>query len=132
MCLTAVGAGLGHGVDHHAHRSALRRIEPVGDEFELGDRVAAVPRLAEVAPAMLLVTCWPSMLIWNPTCARGIGDLAAGIGSVPRREQCQVEPVAAVEGKFLDLALVDVAAYGERSTSMSGASPLTVIVSCIV
>src|SRR6266542_1798 len=25
------------------------------------------------APATLLVTCWPSMLIWKATCERGMG-----------------------------------------------------------
>ena len=35
------------GVDLHARRPALAGIEPVCDELELGDRVAAVVRLAE-------------------------------------------------------------------------------------
>ena len=32
---------------------------------------------------MLLVTCWPSMLIWNPTCARGIGDSPPALDRFP-------------------------------------------------
>src|SRR6185295_18175323 len=42
-----VGARLADGVQLHAARPSLRRVEAVGDELELRDGVAAVARVAE-------------------------------------------------------------------------------------
>src|SRR4030095_5400734 len=42
-----VGAGLGDGVHHDAHRAALCGVEAIGDELELRDGVSAESRLAK-------------------------------------------------------------------------------------
>jgi hypothetical protein len=86
----------------------LRGVELVRDEFELGDRIAAEPRLPEAgagnAVGHLLAV---HVDLERDLRARDRG-LAAGVGAASGRQQRQVEPVAAVGRQLLHLPLIDV------------------------
>ncbi len=106
-----VGSRFGHGVDLHARRAALAGVEPVGDELELGDRVAAVVRLAEAGRrnrGRHLVT----VDVQLGRAYRGFRhQVVAGhrVDAAPRRQHRQVEPVPAVDRKLGELPRIDVA-----------------------
>jgi hypothetical protein len=109
-----VRARLGDGVDDHPHRAALRRIEPVGDELELRDRVAAETRLAEVRSGDAVLDLLPFHVDLEGERPARNRRLAAVVRAVARRQQRQVEPVASVERQLLHLPRVDIRADGRR------------------
>src|SRR5688500_8658277 len=92
----------------NTHRTTLSGIEPVGDEFELCNRIAAETRLAEARPRDAI----GDLLAVHVDLERGLGArywrLAARVRSATRCQQRQVEPVASVERQLLHLALIDV------------------------
>ena len=108
-----VRARLRDGVDLHTRRTALRGIELVGDELELGDRVLAEARLvasAQFRTDLLTVEVeleLPALtVVAVRQRSRGVRGRRAAAGS----EQRQRHPVAAVDRQLLHLLRIDVAA----------------------
>ena len=121
------------GVHLDAHRSALRGVEPVRDELELRDRVAAVARIGAVE---LHVVGDLLPVDVQLKCAAAVAEhrrFTDGVGPRARRQHRQVQPVAAVDRQVLHLARIDVARERRADVvSRSGASAVTVTDSCTV
>src|SRR6185436_17335872 len=113
---------LGDHVDLRLRRTALRRVEPVREVLELGNRILAVPRLAagpELRGHLLAV----HVVLELPRLAvitvrqRSLRVLSAtGVGALPasRCQHREVDPVAALHGQLRDLAGIDVAPQRRR------------------
>jgi len=107
-----VGARLGDGIHLRGGRPALGRVEPVRDELEFGDLIPAVPRLAAHARGVhhhLAVE------------VEGVVDVVLSVDRdgvaadrrrpVPRRQQRERHPVAALYRELRQLPRIDVAAH---------------------
>ena len=108
-----VSARLGDRVHLHAGRAPLRRVELVGDELELRDRILAEARLvagAKLRANLLSVEIELELARLAPVSVRQRRGRVGGRRAAAGREQRQRHPVAAVDRKLLDLTAVDVAA----------------------
>jgi hypothetical protein len=99
---------LGDRIDHDAHRTALRGIEAVGDELELRDRIAAEPRLAEACAGDAIGHLLTVHIDLKGHLRSRDRCFTTGVRATARREQSQIEPVAAIEWQLLHLTLIDV------------------------
>lgn len=95
---TDVGPRLGDRVHLHAGRAPLPRVEAIGDDLELGDRVLAEAWLAEARRNQLRHLLPVDVQL--EARARG---LRHKVLLAPGREEREVHPVAAVEWQVLDL-----------------------------
>ena len=102
-----VGTGLGDGVDLQPVRPPLRRVEPIGDELELGNRVAAEAGLAKPPPRGLRHLLAVDVDLVGSVRAGVFGD---GVDPAARRQHRQVHPVTPVHRQIRHLPRVDVRA----------------------
>ena len=110
----SVGARLGYDVHLHARRPTLRRVEPVRDELELLDRVAAVPRLVPGAEIRRHLHPVDVQLEFTHVAAVLDGRGTLRVGAVAGGEQRQRHPVAAGHRQLLHLVGVDVPPEARR------------------
>ena len=117
-----IGPRLGDHIDLHGRRPALRRVEPVRDELEFGNRILAVPRLAagpelrrhllaihvvmELSRLAVIAVRQRSFRVFSTS---GVGNLPA-----PRCQQREVDPVPPVHRQLRHLPRIDVAAERRR------------------
>ena len=112
-----VRAGLGDGVHLHARRPSLRRVELVGDELELRDRVLAEARLvagAELGADLLAVQIELELTLLAAVAIRQRRRGVGRRGTAARREQRERHPVASLCGKLRHLLRIDVATEPRR------------------
>ena len=105
-----VGSRLRDGVDHHAHRPALRGVEAVGRQLELGNRVAAVARL--VLRAADRQRDRLAVHVRLEIALAILRHLARRVRARAGGEHREVHPVAAVNRNVLHLPRIDVAGDG--------------------
>ena len=106
-----IGSRLRHRIDLHAGRAPLARVEPVGDEFELRDRIAAVVGLAEAGRrnrGRHLMTV-DVQLRSADRCLRHQVIARHRIDAAACRQHREVQPVAAVDRQLRQLPRIDVA-----------------------
>ncbi len=108
--IEVVGAGTRDRLHLDAERAALGDVEQVGDDLELGDRLAAEARLAEAAAGHLL----GDLLAVEIELEGAVADarvVVHGVGGDALHLHRQLHPVAALQRQFLHLAAVDVAGH---------------------
>ena len=92
-----VGARLGDGIHHHTGRSPLRRVEAVGDDLELGNRVAT--DLGLLAVGGRVIVCRDLLAV----------DVGLGVALAVLHEAAAHELASHLDART---ARVDVGAHG--------------------
>ncbi len=108
--VVVVGARSRDRLHLDAERAALRNVEQVGDDLELGDRLAAELRLAEARPGHLLRDLLAVEIQLELPVAharRGIDRVGGDAFDLHR----QLHPVAALQRQLFHLAAIDVAGH---------------------